>query len=977
MPFDAAPLKSETVVTDDRDTSASRSFAFGTFTLVPERQLLLRDNCPVRIGGRALDILTALAEHPGELVSKRDLMARVWPDVVVDEGSLKVNMAALRRVLGDGVGTPQFIATVIGRGYRFVAPVQASGSAGAMPLASAAARPHHNLPTGTTRIFGRSDAIDTIRRELESSRLVSIIGAGGIGKTTVALAVAESALGSLKDGVWLVDLALLKDPALAPNAIATTIGLAAHSPNMLATLCEFLRDREMLLVIDNCEHIIDAAAACVNQILAGAPGVKVLVTSREPLLVKGECVRRLSGLATPPDASHLSADEALTYPAVQLFVDRATERLESFKLCDADAPMVAEICRKLDGLALAIEFAATRVDVFGVGGLLKQLDERFHSLVGRRAGPDRHRTLTATLDWSYGLLPKGEATLLRAMSVFAGVFDIAGASAVANASPGDAANKLAQLAAKSLLATDLDAHGIAYRLLETTRTHCLEHLRASGEEQAVRQRHAEHVCSVLDRAASEWAQRPAREWGAAYASVLDDLRGALAWAVRDETNRSLLIRLTVAGTLLWNNFSLTEECRVHVSQAVEQLDAAGLAGTVFEMKLKLWLGGSTMLTHGLKPEAMVAVRRALEIAVQAGDTDYRLRCLSMIGIYELFTGKHEIGLRTLANFASVAAAHDPSALPESEVHSAIGELLLGRLQDARRRLEPLRQREQLRYFNGSHGVRYMFDTIVLLESALSHVQWLTGFPDTAARTAAAATERARPTHHHLSLNNALSYSCPILYWNGCHEECGRCVAMLDEHVTRHGLVTRRPIASFYRAALACLQGDRLPEAVDALKGAIEEFRSINCMARMPYYLSVLAEALVQSGRFGEAETAIRSALDTARAQNEAWCLPEVLRIQASIRVARCQTDKAEALLGKSMAVAREISALSWRLRAANALAKLWCARSRADDAREMLLPILSEFTEGFATRDLVIAGDILASLRRSVVGPMVHAVRSR
>ncbi|MDM0030113.1 ATP-binding protein [Variovorax saccharolyticus] len=969
-------MKWETVVLDARDTSASRSFTFGPFTLVPERQLLLRGNAPVRIGGRALDILTTLAERPGELVSKRELMARVWPDVVVDEGSLKVNMAALRRVLGDGVGTPQFIATVIGRGYRFVAPVQASGSASSMPLASATARPHHNLPTGTTRIFGRSDAIDTIRRELEISRLVSIIGAGGIGKTTVALAVAECALGSLKDGVWLVDLALLKDPALAPNAIATAIGLAAHSPSMQAALCEFLRDREMLLVIDNCEHILDAAAACVNQILAGAAGVNILVTSREPLLVKGECVRRLSGLSTPPDSPHLSAEEALTFPAVQLFVDRATERLESFKLSDADAPMVAEICRKLDGLALAIEFAATRVDVFGVAGLLKQLDERFNSLVGRRAGPDRQRTLTATLDWSYGLLPQGEATLLRAMSVFAGVFDIAGASAVANASPGDAADKLAQLAAKSLLATDLDADGIGYRLLETTRTHCLEQLRVGGEERAVRQRHAEHVCTVLDRAASEWGQRPAREWGAAYASVLDDLRGALAWAARDGAHRSLLIRLTVAGTLLWNQFSLTEECRDHVSQAVKELDAAGLAGTSFEMKLKLWLGGSTMLTHGLKPEALIAVRRALEIAIQADDTDYRLRCLSMIGIYELFTGEHETGLRTLANFASVAVAHDPSALPESEVHSAIGELLLGRLQDARRRLEPLQQRE-LRYLNGSHGVRYMFDTIVLLESALSHVQWLTGFPDTAARTAATAVERARPTHHHLSLTNALSYSCPILYWNGCYEECGRCVAMLEEHVTRHGLVTRRPIASFYRAALACMQSDRLPDAVDGLKGAIEEFRSINCLARMPYYLGVLADALVQGGRFGEAETTIRSALDTAHGQNEAWCLPEVLRIQASIRVARCQTDEAEALLGKSMARAHKISALSWRLRAANALAKLWCARSKVGDAREMLLPIFNEFTEGFATRDLVIAADILASLTRPVHGPMVQAVRSR
>jgi len=942
-------------------------FIFGPFTLVPERQLLLRGTAPVRIGGRALDILSALVERPGQLVGKSELMARVWPRTIVDEGSLKVNMAALRRALGDGgPDDARYIATVVGQGYRFIARVTASELADlALPSAVAAPR-RHNLPTGTTRIVGRADAIAAIRREFEVSRVVTIVGPGGVGKTTVALAVAEDALGSFSDGVWLVDLAPLKDPALMPNAIAAAIGLAVNSADMLAPLCELLRDREMLLVLDNCEHIIDAAAACANRILADAAGVKVLVTSREPLLVQGERVRRLPGLATPPTSSHLGAEEALTFPAVQLFVERATDRLESFKLSDADAPAVAEICRRLDGLALAIEFAATRVDAFGAGDLLRQLDDRFRVLVGHRAGPQRHRTLTATLDWSYGLLSAQEAALLRAVSVFAGVFDVDGASAVSDVPSTKAAALLAQLAAKSLLATDVDAVGLAYRLLETTRTYCLESLRASGEGQVVRRRHANHVCTVLERAADEWAQRPAHEWGPAYASVLDDLRAALAWTVQDEANRALLIRLTVAGTLLWNHFSLTEECRVHVSRAVEELDAAGLAGTAFEMKLKLWLGGSTMLTRGLKPQSLVAMRRALEIAVRAGDTEYRLRCLSMIGIYELFTGEHETGLRTLENFAAVAAAHDPSALPESEVHSAIGELLLGRLQSARRRLEPLQQRD-LRYFNGSYGVRYMFDTIVLLESALSHVQWLTGFPDVAARTAAAAVERARPTQHHLSLNNALSYSCAILYWTGCHEECGRYAAMLDAHVARHGLITRRPIASFYRAALACMQDDRLPGAVDALARAVEEFRGINCMARMPYYLSVLADALVHDGRFGEAETTIRTALAIAHAQDERWCLPEVLRIQASILVARRQAEDAEALLRQSMALAREIGALSWRLRAANALARLWCARGRADDAGEMLLPIFNEFTEGFATRDLVVAADILALSRERQV----------
>jgi len=958
--FLAQKHEKSTGMTSDLGDGAPRSFAFGTFVLVPERQLLLDNEVPVRIGGRGLDILTALVEQPGELVSKAQLLARVWPDTVVEEDNLKVNMAALRRALGEKPGAPQFIATVVGRGYRFVAPVRSVGRLAPSVEAGVAPVRRHNLPTAVTSIFGRAEEIEAIRRELSESRLVSIVGAGGIGKTTVALAVAEHAVGALADGVWLVDLGLHRDPAWVPNAIATAIGAALNSSDTLSELIDSLADRELLLVLDNCEHVIHGAAICIARILANTSRVKILATSREPLRVKGERIRRLSGLSAPPPSPSLSAAEALTFPAVQLFVDRATNSFEPFSLNDADAPTVAEICRRLDGLALSIEFAATRIEAFGVGGLLQQLDDRFRLLVGRRVGPERHRTLLATLDWSYSLL-SSEAALLRAVSVFAGMFDVAGAAAVSNVTPSEAADALAQLAAKSLLATDLDADGLTYRLQETTRSYCLERLRLSAEDQAVRRRHAAYVHAVLERATSEWAERSASEWAFEYARVLDDLRAALAWAGQDPTNHSLRITLTVAGLLLWNHFSLTEECRVHVSRAVDDLELAGLTGTALEMKLKLWLGGSTMLTRGFDSQALDTIRRALSIAIDTNDTDYRLRCLSMIGIYEVWTGEHERGLRTLEKFAGVAAENDPSALPESEVHSGMAELFLGRLLQARQRLEPLQQRD-LRYFKGSYGVRYFADTIVLLDSVLAQVQWLTGLPDTAVRTVVGAIERARPTRHHLSLNNALSYACAIFYWSGQQEQCARHVAMLEEHVIRHGLVARRPVALFYGAALACTHGNPGFDALGRLQQAIEEFRNINHLARMPYYLSVVADALAQRGRLGDAEATIREALVIARAHGEGWCMPELLRVQARVLAAENRTAEAERVLLESLAFAQRIAARSWQLRSANDLAKLWSAASRADDARAMLRPIFAEFNEGFATRDLVIAKELLTSL---------------
>jgi predicted ATPase/DNA-binding winged helix-turn-helix (wHTH) protein len=933
-------------------------FAFGPFVLIPERHSLLHGDTPVRIGGRALDILTALVERPGELVSKRDLMARVWPDTIVDDSNLKVNVTALRRALGDGgPDDVRYIATVNGRGYKLIVPV-ISGAASRLASAPAAVTARrHNLPTGTTRVIGRADAIDAIRHDFDIARLVSIVGPGGIGKTTVALAVGEHAIGAFRDGVWLIDLALVKPPNLPAGAIAAALGIAANADSVHAMLCKSLRDREMLLILDSCEHVIDAAAACISQILAEAAQVKILVTSRESLQLNGERVRRLPGLGTPPSSEQLNAEDALMFPAVQLFVDRATDRLDSFKLNDAEAPTVAEICRKLDGLALAIELAAARIDAFGVAGLLKQLDNRFRLLVGRRSGPERHRTLTATLGWSYSLLSAQEAAVLCAVAVFAGVFSIDDASVVAAMPSAETAGALAQLSAKSLLMTDLDSDGIAYRLLETTQTYCLEKLQSDGDDPRARQRHAEHMCAKLERAASEWAQLPADEWESRYRRVLDDLRAALIWTGQDAPDGPLAIQLTVAGLLLWNHFSLTDECHRHVSHAVAQIDAAGLAGTEFEMKLQLWLGGSSMFTRGLKRQAMAALQRSLTVAMQIGDTDYQLRCLMMIGIYELFTGQHHGGRATLEKFAAVAVAADPTVLPEGDVHMGIAELFLGELPAALRRLEKLGQRD-LRYF-GSYAVRYLSDPIVLVRSVLVQVQWLTGTSETAMHTVAATVNYARQIKHHLSMNNILSYACPIFYWSGDYEECERYVIMLEEHVAQHGLTARRPVASFYCAALAYARDGSSPEIVSALQRAIVDFRNINHLARMPYYLSVLAEALAAGGRFEEAELTILMALTLAHEQDERWCLPEVLRIQAAIATVQSKAAEAETVLLEAMVIAEETGALSWRLRAAIDLAKLWRAAGKPGEARNLLLSVLNKFTEGFSTRDLVVAAQLI------------------
>lgn len=488
-----------------------RSFAFGPFVLNPEQQLLVEDQTPVALGGRAFDLLTALVERPGVVVTKSELIARAWPNLVVEEANLKVNIAALRRALGEKAGSLQYIATVIGRGYRFVAPVQA-GLAAPFASDSRSFAGSINLPPAIASIVGRAGDIAEIHDALATERVLAIVGAGGIGKTTVAVAVAERFAARVRDGVWFVDLASLDDPDLVASAITKALGLKTKASTALADLLDHLRERNMLLVLDNCEHLIEAAASCARQILADAPEVRILATSREPLRINGERVYRLAPLGSPPIEPRLQTEALLAFPAAQLFIERATARNRMFHLQDGDAPVVAEICQRLDGLALAIELAATRADAFGVRDLLGLLDGRFRLVGGLRSWPERHQTLTATIDWSYNLLSDEERALLRQLSVFPGAFSLKSAFAIAGAECelAKTIDDLANLVDKSLVTAELSGNAVSYRLLDTTRAYALRKLAESDEADQVRQRYAQDFAARRELSLAPASSRPER-----------------------------------------------------------------------------------------------------------------------------------------------------------------------------------------------------------------------------------------------------------------------------------------------------------------------------------------------------------------------------------------------------------------------------------------------------------------------------------
>jgi predicted ATPase/DNA-binding winged helix-turn-helix (wHTH) protein len=943
-------------------------FYFGPFRLLPARQLLLEGDTPVRLGSRALEILTALVARPGELVSKDELIARAWPNTVVEDSNLKVNIAALRRALGERRLGQRYIATVSGRGYRFVAPVECGELSAAAPARRSPGPHAHNLPV-PKRTIGRAHIVEVLLQQLPRSRFVTVVGPGGIGKTTVALAVAHALVADYQDGVRFVDLAPLPDTHFVPGAIASALGLTMQFGDARPALIDYLRDRPVLILLDSCERVIEAAASFADDVIRNAPKVVILATSREPLRVSGEHVHRLAPLENPPSVVGLTAAQALAFPAVQLFVERATESLDGFQLSDGNAPIVADICHKLEGIALAIELAATRVDAFGLRELSALLSDRFRLLnQDRRTALPRHRSLAAALDWSYELLPDGERVILRRLAVFAGAFTLESATAVAGET-GNACSAVidgvANLVAKSLISADTSGVLVQYRLLDTTRAYALQKLDESGELEAVTRRHAEHHRDLFERAATEWEARPTVEWLADYGRKIDDVRSALNWAFSEGGDAVVGMSLTVAAIPLWMHLSLLDECRECVNRALSTETAARRPSERDQMKLYAALGAALMNGRGPLPETESVWTKALRIAERVDDGEYQLRALWGLSVYHTYVGNHRTALGLAERFRAVAAEKGDRAARISIDRLAAAALrYLGDQAGARRHLERMLS-QYVAPVHRSHIARFQFDQRAGALSTLSNVLWLQGFPDQAVHAAQNALLDAQASNHALTLSNAFAYTaCPLPLYVGNWTEAQRLLAMFREHLKRHPMTV-------WNALSACLQGILLIRQGDAaglplLRSALDELKDAKLRLRYPEYLGALADGLGAHGQGAEGRAAVDEAIAWSEQSGERWCMAELLRVKADIlRLEGTPTAHRSAedqYLG-ALECARSQQVLSLELRAATSLAQLWAHQGRCEKAEKLLAPVYSRFTEGFETIDLKTARTLLERLR--------------
>jgi predicted ATPase/DNA-binding winged helix-turn-helix (wHTH) protein len=916
--------------------------------------LLEKDGVPVKLGGRATDILRLLINRAGEVIPKDEILAYAWSGLVVEEISLRVHIAELRKALGDGKDGARYIANVPSRGYCFVAPVQRSAP---MPVSvsvqvSAKAAPEKvapvPLPHRLERMVGREDVLHELSARLVRDRFVTLRGPGGIGKTTVAVALAHDMLPSFDGQVYFLDLGPLRDATLVASTVAAALGLVVHHADPTDSIISFLRDRRLLLVLDSCEHVVDVVAALAEAIHQRAPGVSILATSRESLLVQGEQIFELVPLQGPPQGAGLSVTEALNYPAVRLFVERAAAAGHRAEMTDEDADLLSEICGKLDGIALAIELAAVRVGVHGLREVAALLDGRLKlEWRGRRTAPPRHQTLGATLDWSYGLIEESERVALRRLAIFAGPFTLQGALAVAgdDRDPGDQiADALGQLVAKSLVSARPEGALTRYRLLDTTKVYAMQRLTEAGEAEGIARRHADYIRRALElstpigSSGANQASRPQER-----AVLLADARAALTWAHANDAN--LRVPLAGACARLFVELNLLNEGRLWSSRALAALDDTN-RGSVWELELQATLGHAFMFTESNSEQAERALRRGLEIAEALGDLSNKFRLLARLNMFYRRTGEYRHLLPVALEAERVARLiGDTAGIAGAKALLGVSYHLVGNQTEAQIQLdEGLLGDAALRTTQPSHFAYSRTPQI-----PLARVLWLRGFPDRAIECVRPLTGAAAPADVVMHCI-ALCWSASVFGWVGDWPAVESMASRLATHAGIHGLAPYQAVAEGFRAQTMIARGE-LKSGVELLRTSLPRLHADRYELYASAFVAELSQGLAGLGQLLEALKVLRETMARIEPEGGSFDMPELLRLRGELEARGGDLAAAEASFAASVALAEEQGALSWRLRTEMSLARL-----RRQQGLVQLPGVLAEtyarFSEGFETADL-------------------------
>jgi predicted ATPase len=798
-----------------------------------------------------------------------------------------------------------------------------------------------------------------------SARFVTIVGPGGIGKTALALAVAHELINEFgHDLICFIDLGLLVEDADVVGAVASALGCVVQGPDPEPYVLAFLKDRRFLIVLDNCEHLVGIVTTFAERLIRKTPTLYLLATSREALRAQGENIYHLTPLRLPSEET-VSAEDALQTPAIQLFMEKAAASGHRAELSDIDALIVSDICRQLDGIALAIELVASHVGTYGIRGtadLLKSGAEL--SLRGRRSASPRHHTLYSMLDWSFSLLSKEEKSVLIRLSAFAGHFSLDAAMAIASQHPDDGlkvARTISALIEKSLISVSRDFGAAAYRLLDTTRSYATAQLIASGELDLISRRHAVYFSELL-RTVDIVPSYHDRRDAAAYEPHLSNIRKALAWSFSEGGDRAVGVDLAIRSAPVFLSLSSFTESEKWCRKALEtEHDIQPSAHQ--ELALQMSIAISSLYKHGNRDEVRVAIDRGLELsqALQGGRRHFDF--LSGLHTYLVRRGDFHGAVHIAEQSALVAKAnHDPMEMAVAEWMTAAAIHLTGNqlaaLSHCRRgfTFSSGAERKNAGYFGYDHRL------IGLV--TIARAMWITGFVDQGRKAALEAMDGARDLDHPITFCIALLHATCVLIWSGDWSHALDFSEAVIERAERYSLAP-------YRAVGTALKGEVMIHAGDVASGVALVRQAVGALGRENYHIirssshCALALGLKRLGRPEDAAALIDDALNRAETVGEKLWLPELLRIRGELLLdmPRPDLDGIEQILMTSIDHARNQSALSWELRSAMSLAQLQLKRGRRAQARGTLQQPLQKFSEGFGTASLIAAQRLFDELK--------------
>lgn len=887
--------------------------SFGDWALDLTNEIFLKGDKRVPLTKRAFQVLVTLVKAKGELVTKDQLLDEVWRGVIVEENNLQAQISTLRRKLGSD---RRLISTEFGIGYRFLGEIKASEISDTNQEISVI-RPNkivsreQKLPP----ILGRERELTQLTGLLSENQLVTITGTAGMGKTRLAKELAFAHTTHFEEGAKFVELAAIQENRHVSAAILSQLDVHSSFDLLSPEDISRLSSTNIFLVIDNCEHIIDAVAESISKLLLHAPNLTILTTSQEPLNIDGEHQFQLTPLQLPeklPDSGN-EPDS----PAVQLFCRHASAIQFGFSPTTEQLATITSICRQLDGLPLAIELAAARITLFSLNDIERSLSERLIYLTsGKRSSDPRHKTLMGAIDWSFRLLTEFEKQLFQCLSVFANKFTLTNVIQLyqsleknAEIEEWEIAEGINNLLSKSLLQKSISAEDISsFYFLESLKIFANHKLKESDKHNKLKRAHAQIFRQQTEQANYDWIEMPSDRWNLKYQAQINDLCLALDWAVIEKNDLTLGIQILKNTPAFWITFSMYDECRRYIEPILNTytyVDYQHLTISAQEiMHLNCALGKALTWSKGPIQETQLSWERTLEIGHELEDREAQLQAHYGLWLYCLRTNQFRKALGHAKSFSAIAERVSPDydAIATGIRIEGVAKHYLGQHRCAIEKLE--RSIKLMETYPSNQPYRFGLDQLVAAKAFASRVYWILGKTHIAMDVARSSLERAYELNHVCSICCSLAEGiCMVAFLNNNIEQVSELATELKQLSSNSNLNLWNTYSELY---ITWVESNTLNS--DSLRSAFAGKISSLTQKKLHWlYSTLLFEAIVKAG-MDELLKALRieDILGT-----EHWAKPIYI-----FHVSDLAPDEAQkkSLIEQSMSVAREEGAYSWLLR---------------------------------------------------------------